>query len=133
MSDEGFKLQWSVSLPPVAQYAKGHMMNFRADTAEELNALLDEVLAQETVDKAMSVAALFTGAQVVHSPAPAPAAPAAEAAPAAAPVGQVKTCAHGVRTRRTGTNAKTGKAWVGHFCPQPKGAPDQCDPVFGDS
>jgi hypothetical protein len=49
---------------------------------------------------------------------------------ASAPVGAIKTCAHGKRTRRTGTNARG--AWVAHFCPQPKGSADQCAPVWGD-
>lgn len=132
MSDEGFKLQWSVSLPPVAQYAKGHMMNFRADTAEELNALLDEVLAQETVDKALAVAELFTGGQVVHSGPPATVTP-IQAAPSAAPVGEVKTCAHGVRTRRAGGGTGGKKAWVGYFCPLQKGDPAQCKAIFEDA
>ena len=42
MSDEGFKLQVSYTTPPVAQYAKGNMLNVRADTVAELAALLDE-------------------------------------------------------------------------------------------
>ena len=64
MSDE-FKLQWSVSLPPSAQYAKGHMMNLRANTVEEMDALLTEFLNSEVIAKATDAAALLVGAQVV--------------------------------------------------------------------
>lgn len=54
------------------------------------------------------------------------------AAPAAAPAAQGgKMCQHGTMVYRTGTNANTGKAWAGHFCPAPKGDPSQCKPVFG--
>lgn len=38
------------------------------------------------------------------------------------------TCQHGDRVRRTGNNARG--PWVGYFCPQPKGSPDQCAPKF---
>jgi hypothetical protein len=40
------------------------------------------------------------------------------------------TCDHGARVRRTGTSAKG--AWVGWFCPTPKGTPGQCSPKFGE-
>jgi hypothetical protein len=53
-------------------------------------------------------------------------APAAYAAPAAVPGAPV--CPHGAMTRRTGTNARG--AWVGYFCPSPKGTPDQCKARF---
>lgn len=118
VSDE-FKVQWSVSLPPVAQYAKGHMFNFRADTAAELEALFDEVLASQTIQKALDVAALLTGAQVVTqtTAAPAPQPQQAQGAtvtqhPAAA---GLHTCEHGVREYRTGTSRKG--PWAGWFCP----------------
>ena len=39
-------------------------------------------------------------------------------------------CQHGERTRRTGTD-KRG-AWVGYFCPQPRGQ-QQCEPIFEDA
>lgn len=48
-------------------------------------------------------------------------------------------CAHGVRQRVVGVSKKAHKhprSWSGEFCCQPKGAPDQCDPIFrgqGDS
>jgi len=39
------------------------------------------------------------------------------------------SCKHGERVRKTGTNARG--AWVGWYCPQPRGAEDRCDPIFG--
>lgn len=129
MSDE-FKLQWSVSLAPVAQYAKGHMFNFRGDTVEELNDLFDAVLASETVQKALDVAALLTAAEVVVNT------PAASSADQGATVTQLpaqdlKTCAHGVREFKTGNNKNTGKAWAGWFCPE-KNKSAQCAVIWRD-
>lgn len=48
-----------------------------------------------------------------------------------APNGQGEYCQHGAMVFRSGVNAQSGKAWQGHFCPQPKGSPDQCKPKFG--
>jgi hypothetical protein len=42
-----------------------------------------------------------------------------------------KQCVHGDMIPRSGTSASTGRAWSGFFCPAPKGAPDQCKPIFG--
>lgn len=126
MSDEA-TLKWCVSLPPVAQYAKGHMMIFAADTVDELEAVFDTVLAQGTMQKALDVAALLTGSQVVVDAItqPPPAAPIATEPPSAQ---VIHTCAHGKRTRREGDNARGH--WVGHYCPRPKGSADQCPTVF---
>jgi hypothetical protein len=57
-------------------------------------------------------------------------APAGAPAPAQQPaaVPGAPRCHHGPKTRRTGTNARG--AWVGWFCPSPKGTPDQCAPDF---
>lgn len=43
-------------------------------------------------------------------------------------VDETRTCVHGDRVRRTGQSAKG--AWVGWFCPTPKGTPGQCKPEF---
>lgn len=65
---------------------------------------------------------------------PAPAVPAApQAAPqppavATAPPANALFCPHGQRTYKTGTG-KTG-AWAAHFCPLPKGHPDQCEAIW---
>lgn len=39
-------------------------------------------------------------------------------------------CKHGERVRREGVSARG--PWVAHFCPTPKGSPDQCPPMFED-
>lgn len=127
MSDE-FKVQWSVSLPPAAQYAKGDMLNLRGNTVEDVDALFDAVLAEDAafLAKAAEVGALLRGAQVVNMP-DEPAQPAVAAAPAAsgdgAPVAQLRVCSHGKRVRREGTGSK-GK-WAGWFCPE-KNRSNQC-------
>lgn len=121
MSESDFTVQWSVSLPPAAQYAKGDMLNLRGGTVEEVEAIFDEVLAGDFISKASQVADLLRAAQVVTegtsgsgSEAPSPA---SESAPTeGASVSNLRVCAHGKRTRREGTSAK-GK-WVGHFCPE---------------
>lgn len=61
MSEE-FKVQWSVSLPPAAQYAKGHMLNLRGQSVPEVEAQFDEVLSGSFIQKATDVAALLVAA-----------------------------------------------------------------------
>jgi hypothetical protein len=39
-----------------------------------------------------------------------------------------KSCKHGEMSRRTGNGAKG--QWKAFMCPAPKGAPDQCEPVW---
>lgn len=39
-------------------------------------------------------------------------------------------CKHGDMVYREGFSQKTQKPWKGHFCPTPKGTPDQCPPQF---
>lgn len=129
MSDE-FKVQWTVSLPPVAQYAKGHMFNFRGETVDELNAIFDEVLASETLDKAISVASLLCGMDNVQNAGNEPAVrsvPTQNDEPTN--VSTIKTCSHGKRTYRSGE--KNGKAWAGWFCPE-RNRSAQCDAVWED-
>ena len=47
------------------------------------------------------------------------------------PAQDLKTCAHGVREFKQGTNAKTGKAWAGWFCPE-KNKSAQCAVIWRD-
>lgn len=129
--------------------ARDHMVNVRSDNPADLgNAakLLDwtalEQAApenqQRTITAEQAVAnvqnafpgsqevapnfATFAGqvTQHVNNGAPLPQAPAAPPAP---------TCMHGPRVHRSGN--KNGKAWSAWFCPQPKGASDQCGPEWG--
>jgi len=46
----------------------------------------------------------------------------------AAPQASGPSCVHGPRVRRTGNSSRG--AWVGWFCPTPKGTPDQCKAEF---
>lgn len=139
MSDE-FKVQWSVSLPPVAQYAKGHMLNIRAETVVELSELVedlnDEVLTA-LADVAANLVALSTVAEslgaksVSHEESATTSRKSSERkSSGGGTVSHLRTCEHGKRTRRTGTGRKGD--WVGYFCPLEKGDPDQCDPVWED-
>lgn len=127
MSEE-FKVQWSVSLPPAAQYAKGDMLNLRGVTVEEVEAQLDAILApdSEFMQKATEAAAQIRAAATLVNP--------AQEAPQAASAGPVqtsRTCAHGNRERREGGGGNTGKrAWVGWFCSLPKGSEGQCKAEF---
>lgn len=126
MSDE-FKLQWSVSLAPVAQYAKGHMFNFRGNSVAELEALFDEVLQSETIEKALEVASMLTAVDAIQTALPQNDRPAVQAVPdQGASVTELRTCAHGKRQYKEGTNKNTGKAWSGWFCPE-RNKSAQCD------
>ncbi|HET6917269.1 MAG TPA: hypothetical protein VFH56_14340 [Acidimicrobiales bacterium] len=79
MSEE-FKVQWSVSLPPAAQYAKGHMLNLRGQSVAEVESQFDQVLTGEFIQKATDVASLLVAAGAVTEGL-APAKPQAQAAP----------------------------------------------------
>jgi hypothetical protein len=127
VSDETFKVQWSVSLPPVAQYAKGHMLNLRGQTVEEVEDLLDAVLENDGtfLVKAIEVGSVLLVAQGLNSP-DVPAPQGGEAA--SGPVDTSHVCRHGKREYKEGTSTK-GK-WAGYFCPQPKGSSDKCDPEW---
>ncbi len=125
MSDE-FKVQWSISLPPAAQYAKGDMLNLRGGTVSEVEGIFDEILNSDFIEKATDVANLLRGAAVVtDSGATTESAPATESAPVAGHV-----CQHGKREHRKGTN-KAGKPYEGWFCPE-KNRNAQCDVVWAD-
>lgn len=135
MSDE-FKLQWSVSLPPVAQYAKGHMFNFRADTVAELEALFDTVLESETVQKALDVASLLTAGSVVTSTPTAAAQPAQGATVTPINGATAKFCEHGQRERKEGvakSGRNAGSPYVAHYCPLPQGNSNRCKPIYEDA
>ena len=133
MSDE-FKVQWSVSLPPSAQYAKGDMLNLRGNSVEEVEGIFDEVLADasEFLQKAADVATHLRAVAAVSdglSPTAAPAAAGENTGGGGGgSVAELRVCSHGKRTHRTGTSAKG--AWSGWFCPQPKNATDKCDPIW---
>lgn len=122
---------------------KGTLINFYAETILDGVAQLNEFAGAwpviQAIEAAMHPAAAAAApvappvAPVVQFPSepawggPA-AAPAAVAPAPAAPAPGAHMCRHGAMTHRTGTSAKG--PWTGYFCPQPKGAPDQCEPQF---
>jgi hypothetical protein len=135
VSEDNYKVQWSVSLPPAAQYAKGDMLNIRGESAEEVERLFDEITSGEFVDKATEVANLVRLAAGVSVSAQADTAAdqqSVQSQPAQSQPqtsGQIHTCAHGKRTEYHGTN--TRGAYTAYFCPLKKGDPAQCEPVWG--
>jgi hypothetical protein len=131
VSDE-FKVQWSVSLPPAAQYAKGDMLNVRGNSVAEVEEILDEILRDKFIDKAAEVSGFFRAAQVVPTTANEAAQGAAQQSqPAQSQGSSGHNCPHGERQYRTG-NGRTG-AWAAYFCPLPKGDANQCKPEFVDA
>lgn len=119
MSDE-FKVQWSVSLPPRAQYAKGDMLNVRGETAEEVESLFDSILNSEFMDKATSVGSLIYQAFLVaeglnHKESEGSASGATVTQDDQPAAGGGKFCEHGKKVWKEGNGAK-GK-WQGWFCP----------------
>lgn len=129
MSDDVKMIQWSLSLPPRAQYAKGDMLNIKAETVEELESMLDSVLNGEVLDKATSVGSLLMQAFIVAegiTPAAVGSSNASDATVTqdSAPAGGGKFCEHGKRDERSGTGKKG--PWTGYFCPSKK-----CDVVWG--
>lgn len=104
------------------------------DSVDEIKAQLDDLAASVVIADTVYLAELFRGAKVA-GPLTVPTTPATattQAVSSAAAVvtsnGAATTCAHGQRVRRQGTSARG--AWTAWFCPQPKGAPDQCKAEF---
>lgn len=104
-------------------------LTVRADTAADLVERLDS-LTEDAIQKIADLKMLMVGASVVSnsnsSSSASSSAPAQENQ--AANGGNLKTCAHGVRTRKEGTNSRG--PWVGFFCPRPRNAADRCDPIY---
>ena len=125
----------------------GTIFTVRADTAEELNtnilevinfsvhdsvAALEELLSGITATPAnpVDVVLAAVGGEVISSTptAPAPAfAPVPPPAVAPTAVG-ARMCNHGPMIGRKGQGAKG--EWKGLFCPTPKGTAGQCDPIW---
>lgn len=119
----------------------------RADSAEELNSNITEVINFGVNDSVLALEELLLGVQVTAPSAvdlvtstlgatvisETPIAPAPSFAPVPPPVatpvvaGQ-RVCNHGPMVTRKGMGAKG--EWKGFFCPTPKGTPDQCAPEW---
>jgi hypothetical protein len=125
----------------------GTIVTARGDSAEELVANINDLVAQGANDAIATLEELFTGVsaprvlatdpvaivqaslggEVVPEVAFAPKAPPAQAS---APSGSDKMCIHGAMVKRTGNGAKG--EWRAFFCPTPKGTADQCSPTFAN-
>ena len=79
-------------------------------------------LIAETQSLFLAATAVFAPEEIAADPAPASSGGAST---------DLRTCAHGKRTRREGTSAKG--PWVGWFCPLPKGSNGQCKAEFEDN
>lgn len=125
MSDES-AAPFTATLKAGADYAAPWLV-IRADTASELEDNLDQASAI-LLQKVNDIAELFIGSRtVVSTPASAPAASGATL-PQSGNGGDLKTCSHGIRTKRQGTSSRG--AWTGYFCPLQKGDPNQCKAIF---
>lgn len=102
-----------------------------ADTSDRLAELLSSLAESEALAKAAEVSELFRAAHVVSAggttePAPAATQTQNTTAPAG---GGLKTCAHGVRKKVTGSNHRG--PWTGFFCPLDKNDPNKCEVEWG--
>lgn len=121
----------------------------RADSAEELNANITEVINFGVNDSVLALEELLLGAVAVPAPSAVdlvtstlgatvvsetPIAPAPAFAPVPPPVAAApslagqRACHHGPMVTRKGMGAKG--EWKGFFCPTPKGTADQCSPEW---
>jgi hypothetical protein len=130
--------------------SKGTIITARGDSAEELIANVNALIAQGAPDAISTLEEAFTGVStprvlatdpvalvqaslggevVAEVPAFAPVAP-----PVHASVPELsktdKMCIHGAMVKRTGNGAKG--EWRAFFCPTPKGTADQCSPTFAN-
>lgn len=133
MSSENYNVQVSISMPPVAQFAKGDMVNIRGESAVEVKALLEEALEADLFETAALASKTYLAAAGLTE------APQAGSAPdKGSPkqdqsdnvVGQGRFCDHGKRKYISGSGRKG--PWAGWFCPLEKGDPNQCEPVWAD-
>ena len=105
----------------------GTLINIYADSIKELEVQITDISMIAAMIKSTE-AELYTGpqsvpAQTVESIKQQFNAPAAPDAPGS------KACKHGPMNYKEGVNA-AGKAWRAYMCPAPKGAPDQCEPIW---
>lgn len=138
-SGPGYEAPWLVVRGDTAEQVKDLLKgvweaNLGGAVIATASALHSEYQTEKQGGNAVPAVVAATGGTVVAetptysapTPTPAPSAPPVQAAaPDAAP-----TCQHGAMSFKSGTSAKTGRAWQAWFCPTPKGTPGQCDPKF---
>lgn len=134
MSTEDWKLQVSYKV------GSGDMINIRANTADELSVLLENIgdyatqiaATQRQLATAVTVSPLSTSSSTASTGAPLSSTPPQAQTPSAmAPASSGTTgptCAHGPRKYKSGISQKTGNPYSMWVCPMPQG-PEQCKPV----
>lgn len=133
MSVEDWKLQVSYKV------GNGDMINIRANTADELSVLLENIgdyatqiaATQKALALAVTVSPLSTSSSTASTaPAPSSMPPQAQTPTATAPSSGTTgpTCIHGPRKYKSGISQKTGNPYSMWVCPMPQGA-EQCKPV----
>lgn len=133
MSVEDWKLQVSYKT------STGDMINIRANTADELSVLLENIgdyatqiaATQRQLAQASTIAPLSTSSSTVNTaPAQYSTPPQAQTPTATAPSSATTgpNCIHGPRKYKSGISSKTGNPYAMWVCTQPQGA-DQCKPV----
>lgn len=118
---EGIKHQFNFKTPVgslINSYVYSNEKQEGQDALEFIADLVPYIQAVETLLNAQGVLKEALGATPVEQSA-------VKSAPASS---GGKACKHGEMTFRNGTSAKG--PWKGHFCPSPKGTPDQCEPQF---
>ena len=130
---EDWNLQVSYKL------ATGDLINIRANSADELSVLLENIgdyatqihATQKLLAQAGTLAPLSTTATTTGTtPPPYSQAPQANTPPASQAPGAASgpTCQHGPRKYKSGISSKTGNPYSMWVCPMPQGA-EQCKPV----
>lgn len=132
MSTEDWKLQVSYKV------GNGDMINIRANTADELSVLLENVgdyatqiaATQRQLATAVTVSPLSTSSSTASTGAPQSSTPPQAQTPTATGPGGATgpTCQHGPRKYKSGISSKTGNPYAMWVCPMPQG-PEQCKPV----
>lgn len=122
MNDEPWTIQLNPKLPD------GTLINIRGNAVNEVLEMLG-ALSANSGDMAESIKLITAAGAAVNAAHPQPATvpttapwtpPQGAAAPAASQPGAAPTCAHGPREFKQGV-ARSGKAWKGWSCTQPKG------------
>ena len=121
MSVDGTKFQVNYKLPD------GTLVNLYAKDVKDLEVGLTDLSMVSTLIKTtgreLLGGALAPTATSVAAQFNAPVATPAVEAPGS------KGCKHGPMNYKEGVNA-AGKAWRAYMCPAPKGASDQCEPIW---
>ena len=108
---EDYKLQVSISLPPVVQYHKGDMLNIRANTQEELETTLDVLFGEGSSERILGrfLAETLVELDFSKPQKAAPATPTSNAGTASTTSGEGETCPQCGNGTLVKKNRKDGK------------------------